>query len=178
MIVSNFYFSRPLEHYRIVPIFYFCLITICTCGQIAINAKKLIEYRRDLVQARHVQAQLSDALKSDDPQGTKSIKTNNHQNIQVNNHNNHQIIHVNNTKWNEDFCSNNGIIAILLAYCVMAMSATIIQWVIFYGSNLSEERKAQYKYHFFQLLKDVLLPIFIYLWHGKLFKHVKTELFG
>ena len=131
------------------------------------------------MQARQVQAQLSDGLKSDDPQGTKSINTNNHPIINVNNqNNNHQIINVNNQKWNEDFCSNNGIIVILLTYCIMAMSATIVQWVIFYGSNLSEEEKAQYKYHFFQLLKDVLLPIFIYLWHDKLFKHVKTELFG
>ena len=131
------------------------------------------------MQARHVQAQLSDGLKSDDPQGTESIKTNNHQIINVNNqNNNHQIVNVNNQKWNEDFCSNSEIIVLLLIFLLMGLGATILQWAIFYGSNLSEEEKAQYKYHFFQLLKDVLLPVFIYLWHDKLFKHVKTELFG
>ena len=140
-----------------------CLIIICTCGQIAITVKKRIEYKRDLAHVRHVQAQLSDCLKPDDPQGTKSTKTNNK---------------LNNQKWNEDFCSNSEIIVLLLIFFLMGVSATILQWAIFYGSNLSEEEKAQYKYHFFQLLKDVLLPVFIYLWHDKLFKHVKTELFG
>ena len=108
-----------------------------------------------------------------------SIKHNNHQIINVNNQtNNHQIVNVNNQKWNEDFCSNSEIIVLLLIFLLMGLGATILQWAIFYGSNLSEEEKAQYKYHFFQLLKDVLLPILIYLWHDKLFKHVKTELFG
>ena len=142
------------------------MIIICTCGQIAIKTKKCIEYRRDLVQVSHVQAQFSDCLKPDDPKGTKSIKTIN------------TLIKVKNQKWNEDFCSNSGIIVLLLIYFVMAMSATILQWAIFYGSNLSEEEKTQYKYHLYGLFKDVFIPGFIYLKHGKLFKHVKTEILG
>ena len=131
------------------------------------------------MQARQVQAQLSDGLKSDDPQGTKSINTNNHPIINVNNqNNNHQIINVNNQKWNEDFCSNSGIIVLLLIFFLMGVSSTILQWAIFYGSNLSEEEKTQYKFHFFLLLKDVFIPVFIYLKHGKLFRHVKTEILG
>ena len=142
------------------------MIIICTCGQIAIKVKKRTEYKRDLAQVRHVQAQLSDCLKPDDPQGTKSTKTNN------------KLIKINNQKWNEDFCSNSGIIVLLLIFFLMGVSSTILQWAIFYGSNLSEEEKTQYKFHFFLLLKDVFIPVFIYLKHGKLFRHVKTEILG
>ena len=116
------------------------------------------------MRVRDVQAQLSDCLKPDDSQGIESTKTNNKL--------------INNQKWNEDFCSNCGIIVLLLIYFIMGLSATILQWAVFYGSNLSEVEKTQYKYHFFQLFKHVFIPVFIYLKHGKLFKHVKTEMLG
>ena len=142
------------------------MIIICTCGQIAIKVKKRTEYKRDLAQVRHVQAQLSDCLKPDDPQGTKSTKTNN------------KLIKINNQKWNEHFCSNSGIILLLIIVFLIGSCATILQWVVFNGSDLTEELKTQFKYHILQLISTVLIPIFIYLKHGKLYKHVKTEIIG
>ena len=145
------------------------MIIICTFGQIAIWTKKHIEHKRDqaqLVQIRCFQAKWNHGLEPEDPhlrnesdQRTKSIK-------------------INNQKWNEHFCSNSGIILLLIIVFLSASCATILQWVVFNGSNLTEELKTQFKYHILQLISIVLIPIFIYLKHGKLYKHVKTEILG
>ena len=49
-------FFRFSDNYVIVPIFYYCLITICTCGQLAIFIKKRIEHNIDPVQPKQIQA--------------------------------------------------------------------------------------------------------------------------
>ena len=40
-------FFRFSDNYVILPVFYYCLIIICTCGQTAIFIKKRIEHKND-----------------------------------------------------------------------------------------------------------------------------------
>ena len=49
-------FFRFSDNYVIVPIFYYCLITICTCGQLAIFIKKRIQHNIDPIQPIPIQA--------------------------------------------------------------------------------------------------------------------------
>ena len=53
LTVKLFRFS---DNYVIVPIFYYCLIIICTCGQLAIFIKKRIEHKIDPIQPNPIQA--------------------------------------------------------------------------------------------------------------------------
>ena len=53
----TFYFFRFSDNYVIVPIFYCCLITICTCGQLAIFFKKRIENNIDSIQPKNANNQ-------------------------------------------------------------------------------------------------------------------------
>ena len=155
------------------------MIIICTSGQIAIWTKKHVEHKRDQVQLvqitpiRHFQDKWNHGLEPDEPhlrnesdQNPKSIKINK------------KLLKINNQKWNEHFCSNSGIILLLIIVFLIGSCATILQWVVFNGSDLTEELKTQFKYHILQLISTVLIPIFIYLKHGKLYKHVKTEILG
>ena len=49
-------FFRFSDNYVIVPIFYYCLITICTCGQLAIFIKKRIQHNIDPIEPIPIQA--------------------------------------------------------------------------------------------------------------------------
>ena len=58
LLCSPFFrYSEYPENFQIVPIFYYFLMMICACGQIAIFLKKHIERSNDPIQAKNVNNQ-------------------------------------------------------------------------------------------------------------------------
>ena len=130
------------------------MITICLCGQTACFIKKIINQRNN-----HIQI----ALYNQNP----------------NQYNNNLVppnplFHLNNQCWNDDFCSNASIYFLMICILVIIFSHnSIYNW-----SSLNEVEKMQLKYNSSQLILNVFIPIIMYVKNNKLFKHVKTEIYG
>ena len=122
------------------------VITICTCGQIAILVKKCKEYHKD-EEVENTQ---------------KAINQNN--------------LEINNQRWNHLLCSNSGIMTIILLLFFVLISKYIQNWWILSYFKLNKVEMFHMFSIFDTFIYCVGIPLTIYARNDKLYKHVKNEI--
>ena len=122
------------------------VITICTCGQIAILVKKCKEYHKD-EEIENTQ---------------KAINQNN--------------LEINNQRWNHLLCSNSGIMTIILLLFFVLISKYIQNWWILSYFKLNKVEMFHMFSIFDTFIYCVGIPLTIYARNDKLYKHVKNEI--
>ena len=150
-------FFRLLASFKsyVVPLFYTSLIIICTIGQTAIFAKKLIEKRKDKIRLTLI-----------------------NQNLEKNKENNSlsKPLKNNNKRWNDYLCNNAGLFVIIIVVALMAFLWNPFGQYISLG-NLDENTQNILKLEIQYLILTVAIPAYVYAKTDKLFNHVKTEIF-
>ena len=130
------------------------MITICVCGQTACFIKRIINQRKN-----HIQITLS--KQNHTQKNNNSVPTN-------------KIIRHNSQRWNDNTYSITGNFLIIICILVIIFSHNYVyRW-----PNLNEEEKMQLKYNYSQLIFNVFIPIGFIMKNKKLFKHLKTEIYG
>ena len=132
----------------LIPLFYIVLITICMCGQTAISIRKCKERCKD-----EGVANVQNTIIKKNPA-------------------------INNQRWNHVLCSNSGNITIVLVLFSaliidLFLSKNIQNWLI-----LSKVETIQLSYTITSFVFCVGIPVAIYARNEKLYKHVKSEIFG
>ena len=99
-------------------------------------------------------------------------KNKNH--IQITFSEQNRIIRHNFQRWNDNTYSITGNFLIIICILVIIFSHNYVyRW-----PNLNEEEKMQLKYNYSQLILNVFIPIGFIMKNKKLFKHLKTEIYG
>ena len=132
----------------LIPLFYVVLITICMCGQIAISIRKCKEHYKD--------------------QGVANVQNTINQNNQA----------INNQRWNHLLCSNSGTLTIFLVLFLVLIIDLFLSKYIQNWWNLNKVETIQFSYRVHTFVLCIGIPLAVYAINEKLYKHVKSEIFG
>ena len=132
----------------LIPLFYIVLITICMCGQTAISIRKCKERRKD-----EGVANVQNVIKPKNPA-------------------------INNQRWNHVLCSNSGTITIVLVLFSALILDLFLSKYIQNWWNLNKVETIQFSYRVHTFVLCIGIPLAVYAINEKLYKHVKSEIFG